>query len=86
QYMCNGTISVIDINLLSMEVRVAFSIIGGIVDIGIKKESATFIIDSKSLSRYQFPLQNVFALIVHKTLGLTFSLSLDQQLVKPMLH
>ncbi|GES75098.1 Pif1-like helicase domain-containing protein [Rhizophagus clarus] len=66
-----------------LEVRVVFSIIGGIVDIVIKKDTATFFIDGKPSSRCQFPLQNSFALTVHKTQGLTLpevSLSLDNQI------
>ncbi|RIA94262.1 hypothetical protein C1645_818248 [Glomus cerebriforme] len=51
--------------------RVAFSVVDGIVDIGIKKETVIFQVDGKPASRCQFPLQNAFALIVHKTQGLT---------------
>ena len=84
QNICNGTIGVIiDVDLLNLEVRVAFSVVGGIVDIVIKKETVNFIIDGKPSSRCQFPLQNAFALTVHKTQGLTLpevSLSLDNQL------
>ena len=84
QNICNGTIGVVtDINLENLEIRVAFSVVGGIVDIGIKKETITFLIDGKPASRCQFPLQNAFALTVHKTQGLTLpevSLSLDNQI------
>ena len=84
QNICNGTVGVItNINLESLQVRIVFSIMGGIIDIKIKKETMTFIIDRKSSSRCQFPLQNAFALTVHKTQGLTLSeifLSLDQQI------
>lgn len=84
QNICNGTIGVVtDINLEDLEIRVAFSVVGGIVDIGIKKETITFLIDGKPSSRCQFPLQNAFALTVHKTQGLTLpevSLSLDNQM------
>jgi ATP-dependent exoDNAse (exonuclease V) alpha subunit len=80
----NGTVGIItDINLEGLEVRVAFSVIGGIVDIWIKKETTTFLINGKPSSRCQFPLQNAFALTVHKTQGLTLpeiSLSLDNQM------
>jgi len=84
QNICNGTIGIVtDINLESLKVRIAFSVMGGIIDIEIKKETTTFIIDGKSSSRCQFPLQNAFALTVHKTQGLTLpeiSLCLDQQI------
>ncbi|PKY37655.1 hypothetical protein RhiirA4_450539 [Rhizophagus irregularis] len=46
--ICNNTVGIVtDINLENLEVRVAFSVIGGIVNIGIKKESVTFQIDRK---------------------------------------
>src|ERR1044071_553704 len=80
----NGTIGiVIDVNLETLEVRIAFSVKGGIVDIGIKRETVTFTIDGKPSSRCQFPLQNAFALTVHKTQGLSLleiCLSLDNQI------
>jgi ATP-dependent exoDNAse (exonuclease V) alpha subunit len=84
QNIYNGTVGVVtDIDLENLEIRVAFSVIGGIVDIGIKKEIVTFQVDGKPASRCQFPLQNAFALTVHKTQGLTLpevSLSLDNQM------
>jgi DNA replication protein DnaC len=84
QNICNGTVGVVvDINPIDLEVRVAFSVIGGIVDIGIRRETISFMIDGKPSSRCQFPLQNAFALTVHKTQGLTLpevSLCLDTQI------
>src|SRR5207237_3836115 len=48
QNICNGTIGIVtDVNLEALEVRIAFSVIGGIVDIGIKRETMTFKIDRK---------------------------------------
>ena len=35
-----------------LEVRVAFNVIGGIVDISIKRDIATFFVDSKSSSKF----------------------------------
>src|SRR4051794_8303649 len=68
QSICNGTIGIVtNINLLFLEVRIVFSVIRGVVDVRIKRESVTFIVDEKLLSRYQFLLQNAFALTVHKT-------------------
>ena len=82
--ICNGTIGIItDIDIEKLEVRVAFSVVGGIIDINIKKDTATFFINGKPSSRYQFPLQNSYALTVHKTQSLTLSevsLSLDNQI------
>ena len=52
QNICNGTVGVVtDIDLENLEVRVAFSIVGGIIDIAIKKETITFLIDGKPASR-----------------------------------
>ena len=49
----NGTIGVVtDVDLSSIEVRVAFSVTGGIIDIVIKRIFDTFIVDEKPLSRY----------------------------------
>ena len=82
--ICNGTIGIItDVDLKKLEVRVAFSVMGGIVDINIKRDTTTFFIDGKPSSRCQFPLQNSYALTVHKTQGLTLSkvsLFLDNQI------
>jgi len=82
--ICNGTIGIItDIDLEKLEVRVAFNVIGGIIDITIKRDTAIFFIDGKPSSRCQFPLQNSYALTVHKTQGLTLpevSLFLNDQI------
>src|ERR1044071_5564810 len=72
QNIYNGTVGVVtDIDLENLEVRVAFGVVGGIVDIVIKKETVTFQVDGKPASRCQFPLQNAFALTVHKTQAYT---------------
>ena len=80
----NGTIGVItDVNVESKLVRVSFSVPKGIVDIDIKTEINYFIINGNNASRQQFPIQNCYALTVHKTQGLTLqhvSLSLDNQI------
>jgi PIF1-like helicase len=82
--ICNGTIGIIiDIDIEKLEIRVAFNVMGGIVDITVKRDTATFFIDGKPSSRCQFPLQNSYALTVHKTQGLTLpeiSLFLDDQI------
>ena len=64
-----------------LEVRVAFNVMGGIVDISIKRDTVTF--DSKPSSRFQFPLQNSYALTVYKIQDLTLPeifLFLDDQI------
>ncbi len=51
--ICNSTIGIItDINIEKLEVRVAFNIMGGIVDINIKRDTAIFFVDGKPSSRF----------------------------------
>ena len=64
-------------------IRVAFCINKGIVDIEIEQETAHFNINGMPACRIQFPLQNAFALTVHKTQAITLpqtSLYLDNQM------
>ena len=85
--ICNGSIGIVtDINRDKQIVRVAFCINGGIVDIEIEPEPVHLIINGMTASRIQFPLQNAFALTVHKTQGITLpqtSLYLDNQMFSP---
>jgi len=68
QGICNGTVGIVtDVNILDQNVRVAFSIRGSIIDINICKQTHYFNINGSNCSRTQFPLQNSFALTVHKT-------------------
>ena len=82
--ICNGTIRVItDINNNTNSVRVSFSIPNGIIDLEIKPNTDYFTINGNHASRTQFPIQNCYALTVHKTQGLTLnniSISLDEQI------
>ena len=87
QGICNGTIGVItNVNPENLSVRIAFSIRGSIIDIEIYKITHYFKINGSNCRQTQFPLQNCFALTVHKTQGLTLpraSLSLDQSIFSP---
>jgi ATP-dependent DNA helicase PIF1 len=80
----NGTIGIItDVNTESNLVRVSFSVPSGIVDIDIKAEINYFTVNGNNATRQQFPIQNCYALTVHKTQGLTLqhiSVSLDNQI------
>src|SRR5262249_52603775 len=87
QGICNGTIGVVtDVNPQDQCVRVAFSIRGSIIDIDIYKQTHYFEINGSNCRRTQFPLQNCFALTVHKTQGLTLlrvCLALDGNIFSP---
>jgi ATP-dependent exoDNAse (exonuclease V) alpha subunit len=87
QGICNGTVGVItDVDVQHRCVRVAFSVRGSLVDADIYEVIHYFTINGNHCSRSQFPLQNSFALTVHKTQGLTLpkvSLSLDGNIFAP---
>jgi ATP-dependent exoDNAse (exonuclease V) alpha subunit len=80
----NGTIGIItDVNVESNLVQISFSVPGGIVDIEVKPNISYFTINGNHASRFQFPIQNCYALTVHKTQGLTLcyiTISLDDQI------
>src|SRR6266498_4151348 len=67
-------------------VRVSFNVPGGIIDMSIKPHTNYFMINGNHASHCQFPIQNCYALTVHKTQGLTLnniSVSLDDQIFSP---
>ena len=69
-----------DVNLLEQSVHVTFSVRGSIIDLDVHKHTHYFKINGNNCHRTQFPLQNCFALTVHKTQGLTLpkvTLALD---------
>src|SRR6266511_1319785 len=70
--VCNGTIGIItDVDVDSEQVRVAFSSHSSLVDAVVSRITVKFVLNGLPASRTQFPLQNAFALTVHKTQGLT---------------
>ncbi|GES92241.1 Pif1-like helicase domain-containing protein [Rhizophagus clarus] len=70
--ICNGTIGIVtDINKEKETVRVAFCVNRGIASIEVGLEPAYFNINGMPACRIQFPLQNAFALTVHKTQSIT---------------
>src|ERR1044071_31693 len=79
--VCNGTIGIItDVDIETNSVRVSFNVPGGI---NIKPDTNYFMINGNHASCCQFPLQNCYALTVHKTQGLTLhyvSVNLDDQI------
>ena len=57
-----------------------------VVKINVQKSTANFNINGIPASRYQLPLQNAFALTVHKTQGLTLpraTLTIDHNMFAP---
>ncbi|EXX66300.1 Rrm3p [Rhizophagus irregularis DAOM 197198w] len=85
--ICNETIGVItDVDPQEECARVAFSVKGSIVDVDIYKHTHYFELNGSNCHRTQFPLQNCFALTVHKTQGLTLPrvcLALDGNIFSP---
>ena len=67
----------------SENVEVTFPTLTSINKIVIQKETCYFEIHGKRASRKQFPLQNAFALTIHKTQGLTLphvTLNVDENI------
>ncbi len=76
----NGSIGVVLRVLNESLVEVVFPISTGMVIMKVEKDTSYFVINGASARRTQFPLQNAFSLIVHKTQGLTLphtTVSLD---------
>ncbi len=79
----NGFIEIIIKIYDSENVEASFSLKEGIKIFHIKKDTVFFTLNGMSAKRIQFPLQNAFALTVHKTQGLTLphiTLSLDESI------
>jgi len=69
--ICNGSIGVILAYNDDDSIKVAFPTLNGIHEIDVHKTSVKFDVDGSPAIRHQFPLQNTFALTVHKTQDLT---------------
>ncbi len=69
--ICNGSIGIITELCEDLRVRVAFFTAKGIVDFIVGRKTDFFTFQGAHASRTQYPLQNAFALTVHKTQGVT---------------
>jgi len=82
--ICNGTVGIItDFDKDTLSIQVAFCVQSGIVHCWISQQTSYFYAAGQKVSRTQFPLQNSFALTIHKTQGLTLqsvTLSLDDNI------
>ena len=74
--ICNGTIGIVtDLNKQQPSVQIAFCVHGAIIQKWITRETVYFYSSGQHASRTQFPLQNSFALTVHKTQSLSIPLT-----------
>ena len=81
--LCNGSIGVVTKITNENQVTVMFPIDYGINEVIVEKITTYFNLNGAPAQRTQFPLQNAFALTVHKTQGLTLphaTISLDEQM------
>jgi ATP-dependent exoDNAse (exonuclease V) alpha subunit len=82
----NGSIGIITKIFNQENVEVAFPLNDGIKIFHVKKDTVFFTLNGMPAKRTQFPLQNAFALTVHKTQSLTIphvTLSLDESIFAP---
>ena len=64
--ICNGSVGIMTKIIKNENMEVTFPTTDSISKVIIQKETSYFEINGKRASRKQFPLQNAFALTVHK--------------------
>jgi ATP-dependent DNA helicase PIF1 len=80
--ICSGTTGVVT-EVDDDAVRIAFSCDGAINDTIVRRVTHYFTLNGARAQRTQFPLQNAFALTIHKTQGSTLphiTVPLDEQM------
>jgi hypothetical protein len=81
--LCNGSIGVVTKIIDENHIIVMFPVNSGLNEVTVEKITTYFNLNGAPAQRTQFPLQNAFALTVHKTQGLTLphaTISLDEQM------
>ena len=81
--LCNGSIGIVTKIIDENHIIVMFPVDSGINEVTVEKITTYFNLNGAPAQRIQFPLQNAFALTVHKTQGLTLphaTISLDEQM------
>lgn len=81
--LCNGSIGIVTKIIDEKQIVVMFPVNSGINEVTVEKITTYFNLNGAPAQRTQFPLQNAFALTVHKTQGLTLphaTISLDEQM------
>jgi len=79
----NGSVGIITKIHDQENIEVSFPLNNGIKTFHIKKDTIFFILNGMPAKRTKFPIQNAFALTVHKTQGLTLphiTISLDESI------
>ena len=74
--LCNGSIGVITKLIDENHIEVAFPVKSGINQVIVEKITAYFNLNGAPAQRIQFPLQNAFALTVHKPKVLHYHMQL----------
>ncbi|CAG8737364.1 2684_t:CDS:1, partial [Ambispora leptoticha] len=81
--ICNRTIRIITKLINEENIEITFPVNDNITKISVEKTTSHFTINGILASKEQYPIQNAFALTVHKTQGLTLpqtTLTIDEDM------